>query len=151
MPATEQERGRIVVGVDGSSTSKDALRWALRQARVTGATVEAVTAWEYPQFYGSMGWSPPETDPELERAARKVLADAIAEVASEEPGVEVRPVVAYGVPAAILLEAAKDAALLVVGNRGHGGFTGALLGSVGQHCVQHASCPVVIIRERTAN
>ncbi|MEU6173741.1 universal stress protein [Streptantibioticus parmotrematis] len=152
--ASDREPERIVVGVDGSATSKDALRWAVRQARLTGSVVEAVTAWDYPQFYGSMGWMPAATDLGLEEAAGKALGTAVEEVGAgypDGPGVEIRTTVGYGVPATVLLEAAKGAALLVVGNRGHGGFTEALLGSVGQHCVQHAECPVVVIRERGAD
>ncbi|WP_317620853.1 universal stress protein [Streptomyces sp. CBMA123] len=62
--------------------------------------------------------------------------------------VEIRTRVQEGGAAACLLDAARGAELLVVGSRGHGGFTGALLGSVGQHCVQHAPCPVVVVRHR---
>ena len=71
---------------------------------------------------------------------------AIAAAVGEAPEVEIRPLVVQDNPAQALLDCAKGADLLVVGNRGHGGFTGALLGSVGQHCAQHAECPVVIIR-----
>ena len=67
-------------------------------------------------------------------------------MADEVPDVEIRPLVVQDNPAQALLDCAKGADLLVVGNRGHGGFTGALLGSVGQHCAQHAECPVVIVR-----
>jgi nucleotide-binding universal stress UspA family protein len=80
------------------------------------------------------------------RSAREALGQAIAAVADLAPGVDIRPVVVEGNPARALLDAAKGADLLVVGSRGHGGFTEALLGSVGQHCVHHADCPVVVIR-----
>ena len=138
---------RIVVGVDGSASSQQALTWAVRQARATGAIVDACTAWEYPQFYGSMGWTFPDgTDAELGAAAERVLRDALAKATDPGMDVGVHTSVVYGTPAQVLLDAAKGAELLVVGNRGHGGFTGALLGSVSQHCVQHAPCPVVIVR-----
>ncbi|MER7306801.1 universal stress protein [Streptomyces griseoluteus] len=142
------EGPRIVVGVDGSESSKQALRWALRQAEVTGSVLEAVTAWEYPQLYGSLGWMPPlsEEEVDFERIAHQVLLDAVKEVAGPEPSVEMRTTVAFGPPTSVLLEASKGASLLVLGSRGHGGFTEALLGSVGQHCTHHATCPVVIIR-----
>ncbi len=141
---------RIVVGVDGSDSSQEALRWAVGQAKATGATVDACTAWEYPQFYGSMGWSFPDgTDVELASAARQVLDGAVARATRPGEHDAVHTSVAYGTPAQVLLNAAKGARLLVVGNRGHGGFTGALLGSVSQHCVQHAPCPVVIVRGET--
>ncbi|MFJ9775784.1 universal stress protein [Kitasatospora sp. NPDC101157] len=137
-----QER-RIVVGVDGSPSSRQALRWAVEQARVTRGVVEAVTAWEYPATYG---WSVPVEPGGLAQAAGHALADTVAEVVGADRPVEIRERVQCGNAAQVLLEAAQEADLLVVGSRGHGGFTGALLGSVGQHCVQHAPCPVVVVR-----
>nr|WP_237525487.1 universal stress protein [Streptomyces sp. SID4985] len=144
------QKPRIVVGVDGSESSKRALRWALRQAETTGSTLEAVTAWEFPQMYGSLGWMPPTgAEADFERVAGEIVADALEETAGPDPQVEILTKVAYGSPAGVLLEAADGASLLVVGNRGHGGFAGALLGSVSQHCTQHATCPVVIVRPNT--
>lgn len=138
---------RIVVGVDGSPSSRKALEWAVGQAERTGAQVEAVTAWEYPQFYGSMGWTFPQGGNDMiSTAAEAVLAEAVAETVEGHPGTVVHPKVTYGSPAEVLLEAAKDADLLVVGSRGHGAVAGALLGSVGHNCAQHAPCPVVIVR-----
>lgn len=146
-----EDAGRIVVGVDGSDSSKRALRWAVRQAELTGAAVEAVTAWDIPQFHGSLAWLPPSSSDEgaLEARARQELEDAVKEVLGSRPPGEVRPVVRYGTPASVLLEAAREASLLVVGSRGLGGFAGLLLGSVAQHCAQHAACPVVVFREGT--
>lgn len=138
--------GRIVVGVDGSEPSKDALRWAIRQAELTQGVVEAITAWDYPQFYGWYGWVPTADEYTPAGIAQRVLAESVDEVAGTEPPVEIRARVEEGSPAQVLLRVAEGAELLVVGNRGHGGFTGALLGSVGQHCSQHAPCPVVIMR-----
>ncbi len=137
---------RIVVGVDGSPQSREALRWAVEQARVTRGVVEAVTAWEYPAAYG---WSVPVAPEELARAAGQGLADTVAEVVDADRPVEIRERVRCGNAVQVLLEAAQGAELLVVGSRGHDGFTGALLGSVGQHCVQHAPCPVVVRRGHT--
>lgn len=140
---TETQR-RIVVGVDGSPSSIDALSWAVDQARARSAVVEAVTAWQYPV---TTGWTVPiAADEDLAGIAREVLDDAIAKVTGAEPPVEIRPRVVEGGAMPCLLDAAKGADLLVVGSRGHGGFTGALLGSVSQHCVQHAPCPVVVVR-----
>ncbi len=142
-------RGWIVVGVDGSESSKEALRWAARQARVTGAKVRAVMAWEYPT---SFGWAPPyptEFHPELD--TRNALDATIEEVLGTDGAVEVESCVVEGRPATELLEAAKGADLLVVGCRGHGALTGMLLGSVSQHCMTHASCPVMVVHGHEAD
>lgn len=79
--------------------------------------------------------------------AERVLTEAIADVSDHAAQVEIRPRVMEGNAAEALLDASTGADLLVVGNRGHGGFAEALLGSVGQHCVHHATCPVVVIRD----
>ena len=141
----EEQGRRIVVGVDGSASSKAALAWAVRQAALTGAEVDAVCAWQIPAAFG-YGYTMTVAIPDLEKAAVSELNQAIAEATGSAPEVEIRPLVVQGNPAQALLDCAKGADLLVVGSRGHGGFTGALLGSVGQHCAQHAQCPVVIIR-----
>ncbi|MEU8515733.1 universal stress protein [Kitasatospora sp. NPDC048722] len=135
---------RIVVGVDGSPTSRAALVWAARQAGLTGAAVDAVIAWQYPVGYGTPSAAVPNFD--LAGNARQTLAGAVAAATARSPQVEIRQHVVQGHPAAALLEAADSADLLVVGNRGHGGFTEALLGSVSQHCVHLARCPVVVVR-----
>ena len=137
--------GRIVVGVDGSVSSKAALAWAVRQAKLTDAVVQAVTVWQYPGTYGYP--APAADDTNYEELAARVVTDAIAEVASPAGPVEIRPEVVKGNPAAALLAASAGAELMVVGSRGHGGFVEALLGSVSQHCAHHAPCPVVIIRD----
>jgi nucleotide-binding universal stress UspA family protein len=136
---------RIVVGVDGSPSSMNALRWAIRQAKLTGAEVEAVTAWSYPAGYG---WAPVgDGAVDLEGEAGKILFDALAEVSGIAPDVVVEPSVVFGHAADVLVRAAEGADLLVVGSRGHGGFAGMLLGSASQHCVQHAHCPVLVLRD----
>lgn len=136
---------RIVVGVDGSQPSKAALRWAIRQATLTGGSVDAVTAWWYPPGYGLAPTASGE--PDFETEARKSLTEALGEVSGLEPDVPVRPLVYEGHAAEVLLRAARGADLLVVGSRGHGGFTSALVGSVSLNCVLHAHCPVVVLRD----
>ena len=134
---------RIVVGVDGFESSTDALRWAIHQAKLTGAVVEAVTAWQVPVGTGLV----PETDmPDYQDDARLVLTEAVTQMCMIDTEVEVRPRVVQGRAALVLVDAAEGADLLVVGCRGHGGLAEALLGSVGQYCAHHASCPVVIMR-----
>jgi nucleotide-binding universal stress UspA family protein len=137
--------GRIIVGVDSSDSSKAALAWAVRQAGLTGDVVEAITAWQVPAVFGSVFTMTPETS-ELDKGARQALSEAVAQAEKLAPGVEIRALVVQENPASALLNAAKGAELLVVGSRGHGGFTEALLGSVSQHCVHHAECPVVVVR-----
>ncbi|MEV6166170.1 universal stress protein [Streptomyces sp. NPDC052052] len=139
---------RIVVGVDGSESSREALRWAVDQAKLMGAVVDAIIAWEFPTAW--YGLAPPtDKDPaDYRKQALDILHQTVDEALGPGPGrpVELGLVAAHGHPAAVLLDAAAGARLLVVGNRGHGGFNEALLGSVGQHCVQHAPCPVVVVR-----
>ena len=136
---------RIVVGVDGSPSSMKALRWTIRQAKLTAAEVEAVTAWSYPSGYGWASFGEGAVD--FEGDAGKILVEALAEVSGIAPDVVVEPLVVQGHAADVLVRAAEGADLLVVGSRGHGGFAGMLLGSVSQHCVHHASCPVLILRD----
>ncbi len=135
----------IVVGVDGSNASKDALRWASDQADLTGASLRAIMTWEVPiGAYGLAITVPPDLN--LESDSRRVLDQAIAETLGEDVAAKVRSAVVEGHPAVELLRAAEDAELLVVGSRGHGAFAGMLLGSVSEHCVSHAPCPVVVVR-----
>ncbi|GAA3394938.1 universal stress protein [Cryptosporangium minutisporangium] len=138
------DTGRIVVGIDGSDASKSALRWAVRQAQLTGSSVDAVIAWHPVLVFGYM---PPPGDFDVEGAARSVLHNTLGEVLGDDRPVTIREHVVEGAASRVLLAAADDAQLLVVGNRGHTGFAEALLGSVGQYCVHHASCPVVIVRD----
>ncbi len=144
MSRLDRDDRRIVVGVDGSPSSMAALRWAILQAELTGCAVEAVTAWRLPSRYGFAAVTDRATD--FEGDARKVLADALNEVSSVEPDVVIRSSVVEGHPAEVLVWAARGADMLVVGSRGHGGFAGAVLGSVSQYCVHHAPCPVLVIR-----
>ena len=149
MPGQEHRPGpRIVAGVDGSPSSISALRWAIGQAELTGATVDAMIAWRYPVSAGGYGWAPTGmgTAFDFKEDAEKILANAIGAACDPGSGVPVRARVVEGNAAQVLLEASDGADLLVVGSRGHGGFAEALLGSVSQHCVHHAHCPVVVIR-----
>lgn len=130
---------RIVAGVDGSGPSKAALAWAARQALLTGAVVDAVIAWEFPASSDMVT----VVNFDYEGIAAKVLADTIAQVASPAT---IRPKLVQGHAAKVLIDISDGAELLVVGSRGHGGFAGLLLGSVSQHCIHHAHCPVVVIR-----
>ena len=134
---------RIVVGIDGSEQSKAALRWVIGQARLTGASVDAVTAWRFPASYGL---SVVTADLDVESEARKMLSETLADVGGTSQ-VQVRQLVGEGPPAEVLLNAAKGADLLVVGSRGRGGVMSAVLGSVSLACVLHATCPVLVFRD----
>jgi nucleotide-binding universal stress UspA family protein len=144
-PGTDQQSGRIVVGIDGSAHSDEALRWAIGQARLTGQPVDAVSAWSVPVDY-SIGGAAPVMSFDWEGLARATLEETVAHV----PGAEqFTQRVVMGHPAQVLVDASADAALLVVGSRGRGGFTGMLLGSVSQHVIARATCPVVVVRAET--
>ena len=90
----QQQSGRVVVGIDGSESSKEALRWAMRQANATGSSVEAIMAWELPTTYAFGAPMPTAYDfaPNCERA----LHEVVQEVVGEYPGVEVSVVVTEG-------------------------------------------------------
>jgi nucleotide-binding universal stress UspA family protein len=123
--------------VDGFESSKAALRWAIHQAKLTGAVVDAVTTWHIPPGSELV----PAVDmPDYQDDARIILTEAITEMCMIDTDVVVRPRVVEGQAGPVLAEAAEGADLLVVGNRGHGGLAEALLGSVGQYCVRHAPC-----------
>ncbi|WP_205323792.1 universal stress protein [Glycomyces sp. YM15] len=143
MPERKQAK-RIVVGVDGSAPSKEALAWAMEHAEESGSSVLAVLAWHIPANYGTAAMVLPAA--EFADEARRELEKITDESAAERPGVRLERRVVEGHPGKVLLDLAEDADLLVVGSRGHGGFVGALIGSVSQYCATHARCPVVIIR-----
>lgn len=135
---------RIVVGIDGSPASGAALEWAANQAEITGARLEAVIAWEWPSGYGWPLPLPEDFDPAAD--AGRALDEALGPVRKAHPLVALDPRVVSGHPATALVEASRGADLLVVGSRGHGAFSGMLIGSVSEHCATHAHCPVVVFR-----
>jgi nucleotide-binding universal stress UspA family protein len=142
---SEHHRRRIVVGVDGSESSKDALRWASHQAKLTGASLEVVITWEIaPPSYGYSLPVPSDYDPQAN--AKQTLDDTVLDVLGAGAPVQTRAV--EGSPGQTLVELAKGAELLVLGSRGHGQVVGMLLGSVSEYCAAHAACPVVVIRHQ---
>jgi nucleotide-binding universal stress UspA family protein len=137
----------IVVGVDGSTGSQQALEWAAREAGVLHAplTVVTVNPVMASPWTGSPITSP--SDAERQEHARGVAEEGAAKATSQ---LDAQPasvtVQAYsGFPAQVLITASRDASLLVVGSRGAGGFAALLLGSVTGQVVSHASCPVVVV------
>lgn len=133
---------KIIVGVDGSQASIEALRESQKLAVPLGATVEAWTCWEFPIGYeaylamGVDGFARPAQE-SLEAAVRKAFGP-------EQPRNVVARLV-HGPARSSLIDASRKALLLVVGRRGHGGFRGQLLGSVSSACVAHAHCPVLVV------
>lgn len=137
--------GRIVVGVDGSDASAAALRWALREARLRGAAVEAVHAWQLPYSADLAVATDPSAATQMERQGRHLVEHTIDAAGPVPVGITVERFVVSGGPAHVLLEQARGATLLVVGSHGRGGFAGWLLGSVSRQCAHHAPCPLVIV------
>lgn len=134
--------GRIVVGVDGSKPSQQALRWGARLAATFGAGLDAVTSWAYPAGYG-WGSIPSDWDPAEDM--QKVLDQTLQDVFGDHPPAGLRRLVREGGAAQVLLDASQGAIMLIVGSRGHGGFAGLLLGSVSANVAEHATCPVLVI------
>lgn len=135
----------IVVGVDGSPASREALRWSLKAAQRFRVGVKAVTTWSYPWIAAApapVGMPVPPAD-SMEQAATEIQAAMLAEFDAGD--VPVTSSIACGEAAATLLAESADGGLLVVGSRGHGAFRGALLGSVSSRCVSHAEVPVLVV------
>jgi nucleotide-binding universal stress UspA family protein len=139
---------RVVVGVDGSAESVSALEWAAGYAKATGATVTAVLSWHYPAAVGMapVGVAPKAVSDEVRAHMQETLDKALTEAFGNPAPDNVNSKIAYGHPAMVLVAESEHADLLVVGHRGHGAFTGMLIGSVSIHCVSSAACPVVVVR-----
>ena len=138
----------IVVGVDHSPGAKAALVFANEEAGLRGATLRAVHAWQYGYIgYTGLEGSVPSVGGDINelRTAAVAALEASVREALPDTDVEIELQAIQGAPAGVLVEASRDADLLVVGSRGHGGFVGLLLGSVSQQCAHHAECPVVIV------
>ena len=144
-PPLTSSGARVVVGVDGSPSSLDALRWAHRVGAALGLAIDAVSCWDFPAEYGA-GLVPVAFDPDADAA--RVLATSLSKAFGDAVPAGLRSSTHQGHPAKVLIELSAGAEMLVVGSRGHGGFVGLLIGSVSAHCAEHAKCPVVVIHER---
>jgi nucleotide-binding universal stress UspA family protein len=142
--------GLIVVGVDGSEGAKAALRFALDEAKLRQATLRAVHTWQfgYTGGFGLEGYAPVAGADfsDMRRAAEVALDATLHAAVLDDDDVVIERRIVEGGAATVLVDESRNADLLVVGSRGHGGFAGLLLGSVSQQCAQHAACPVVIVR-----
>jgi nucleotide-binding universal stress UspA family protein len=137
----------ILVGVDGSPSSRTALTWAAAEAEEHQSDLVVLNVWERALLPPIGSPSVPQSDVvDPGKLAAENLVQVIKEVLGEDPSVLVQPRIKPGNPAEVLIEESADAALLVVGTRGRGGFTGLVLGSVSQHVAAYAKCPVAVIR-----
>jgi nucleotide-binding universal stress UspA family protein len=136
--------GRIVVGVDGSDGSQAALDWAIDEAMCCDAELVLVHGWSYPYQGPRTGISEPRDDMRLD--AMRTLEACGFRVREIAPALRCHSIISEQSPAKAVIDAGKDADLVVVGSRGHGGFAALLLGSVSRTVLQHAQVPVVIVR-----
>jgi nucleotide-binding universal stress UspA family protein len=127
---------QIVVGFDGSEGAKKALKWAAEETRARAGRMRVVWAWTPGEF---------GTDEDISAFTSKKLDADVHTLLGEKPGFEMELVSDEGRPARVLLDRSTDADMLVVGTRGHGGFSGLLLGSVGQQVTAHAATPAVVV------
>lgn len=135
------DHAHILVGVDGSAGSVEALKWAAKLAPSLEAVVVAVNAWHFENTWGA--YATPTWNPETD--AQQVMDDALAEAFGDKKPEGLLAQSCQGMPAHILIERSSSACMLVVGSRGHGGFAGLLLGSVSSACAEHARCPVLVV------
>lgn len=148
MPERSGAIPTVVVGVDASDESRQALRWAAAYARGVGARLAVVHAWHPAEEYVWLPEMPPPAPPT--EVASTAVGEMVADVLGAEPGIDVAVEVIEGHAARVLVDRSRDADLLVVGSRGHGGFDGLTLGSVSAQCAEHAQCSVVVVRPPAA-
>ncbi|SDZ42710.1 universal stress protein [Herbiconiux ginsengi] len=136
---------RIVVGVDGSDASIEALRRAVGIAEKFGSRVDALCVWSYPISYTPLPavYYP---DKDAEQIAAQVATAVFGSARPDWFTTTTRE----GSAALVLIDESTTADLLVVGSRGHGGFAGLLLGSVSAQCAEHAHCPVLVVHDQAA-
>jgi nucleotide-binding universal stress UspA family protein len=136
---------RIVVGVDGSPLARSALEFAIEEAQLRKASLHVTYAYTV-MASGVTGSTGHDYYEQVESDARQFMQDLKSSSPSTE-GLEVVWLAVPGNPSEVLIEASKEAVLLVVGSRGVGGFLGLVMGSVSTQCVQHSHCPVLVVRE----
>jgi len=146
---TKETQGHIVVGIDGSESSKNALRWAAKLSPLISDAIDVFVVWEYPIMLGWEGGNPDWLRPDED--AKKILDETLKNVFGETSPKGLVGRIHRGHPATVLLEASKSAKMLIVGSRGHGGFAGLLLGSVSSACAEHAVCPVLVVHGDSTN
>ena len=133
----------VVAGIDGSDESQRALRWAAEYVQKVGGLVHAVSVWHQPVQFG---YRLPTSDSELEQRARQQLDKVTEAVSAEFPSVDIRERLIRGHVVDELVGLSPQADMMVLGNKGHGAFTGMMVGSVALKLVHHARCPVLVVR-----
>ncbi|MDA8385206.1 MAG: universal stress protein [Actinomycetota bacterium] len=141
------QANRVVVGIDGSAASEEALAWAADESRVRGAVLEIDHVWSLPNL-GYGGFVAQIDD--FEKDAKELLEKVTDRARKNHPDLTIESNLLEGPPAPALIVRGKRADLLVVGSRGHGGFTGLMLGSVSQQLVHHAEFPIVVVHPTKA-
>lgn len=138
---------RIIVGIDGSEYSPAALQLAGRIARALNAPIDVITCLGWSDFFLPSHLPPGnlEVTAQLEAIARRLMEQAIERAYGPERPPNLTTAVKVGSPAKVLVEESRDAQLLVVGRRGHGGLLGQIMGSVSAACTAHAHCPVLVV------
>jgi nucleotide-binding universal stress UspA family protein len=139
---TNNYADRVVVGVDGSPESVAALRYGARISHALGVPLEAVITWEYPRYL----YLERDMDSQKDEVAPALLRTAIHSAFGDAPPERLMETILKGPAARTLIELSHGCGMLVLGTRGHGGFQGLLLGSVSRVCVEHAHCPVLVVR-----
>ncbi len=141
--------GTIIVGVEGSGGAKEALRWAIKEARIRGSKIKVITAYAktFVETSSELSYAPMETldlKEQIEVMQKEVVDSVVSSIPADEVP-EIKCELLKGRAADTLIQAAEGADMLVVGTRGRGGFKGLLLGSVSNQIVQHCKCPVVVV------
>ncbi len=133
----------VIVGVDGSAESSRALRWAADYVTQLGGVVHAITVWHQPVQFG---YRLATSDADLEQRARRSLEDTVAPVRADYPNLDLKSRLLRGHVVDEMVGLSNQADLMVLGNKGHGAFTGMMVGSVALKLVHHSRCPVTVIR-----
>jgi nucleotide-binding universal stress UspA family protein len=145
------DAGRVVVGIDGSELSVDAVRLAFSAASARAVGLTILHAWAAPDFDAPGTAVPTELVlEEVEQDELRAMAETVAGLREEHPDVAVEQRLVHGKASRVLIDASRGAELMVVGSRGRGGFASLLLGSVSHAVLHHAHCPVLVVRPGTA-
>jgi nucleotide-binding universal stress UspA family protein len=139
----------VIVGADGSRESLRAVEWAAREAALRGTSLRIVAVPPLPRRMTVTPATPGTVSDVVEQSMSEALAAAAQQAAAQQPGLAIETHLVAGAPAEVLAGAAEDAALVVLGSRGAGGFSALILGSVSRYVATHAPAPVVVAREET--